>query len=348
MTTTAPERESVELALMLDLAGSIGEAVELSTRAEQAGLDAVYAIEGFRDPFVPLAAIATATSRIRLGTYVANAYARSPAAAASAALNLDELSGGRFLLGLGAGNRHINDWWHGVDSSKPLRKTREYLAVVRAILQARRGDKVDVEGSIHRAQARIARDPVAARIPVVLAAAGPRMIELAATASDGVGVGILVSADHLAEAIRPRALAALEAAGGDPAGLRVMVTAMVNVDHDAERARARARRAICGLCHPVPHPYYDFLLRELGFGAAADAATELAPRGRWAEAAERIDDEIVDRLTVTGTPEQCAAQLTRYRGLADEVVCLPTRTAAAHADDASAALFEMVALARGQ
>jgi alkanesulfonate monooxygenase SsuD/methylene tetrahydromethanopterin reductase-like flavin-dependent oxidoreductase (luciferase family) len=288
--------------------------------------------------------MATATRRIRLGTYVANAYARSPAAAASAALNHDELSGGRFLLGLGAGNRHINDWWHGVDSSKPLQKTREYLAVVRAILGASAGEKIEVAGSVHRARARIARSPVAT-VPVVLAAAGPRMIELAATASDGVGVGILVSAEHLAEVIRPRALAAVEATGTDPDELRFMVTAMVNVDRDVERARARARRAICGLFHPVPHPYYDFLLREQGFAEAADAATELAPQGRWAEAAERIDDEIVDRLTVTGTPEQCAARLRDYDGLVDEVVCLPTRTAAPGDGDAHAELFEMLALA---
>jgi 5,10-methylenetetrahydromethanopterin reductase len=333
-------------ALMADLGGPIGEAVELAQRAEAAGLDAVYAIEAFREPFVPLAAMAAATRRLRLGTYVVNAYARTPAAAASAALNLDELSGGRFTLGVGAGNRHINDWWHGADSSKPMRKLRQYLEVVRALLAARAGDGVEVRGDLHRVRFRTAQDPVGT-VPVVVAAAGPRMIELAAAASDGVGVGILVSPEHLVEEIRPRALAAAEAAGADPGALRFPMAALVAVDDDVARARAGARRAICRLFHPVPHPYYDFLLRRQGYAEAADAVSELAPQSRWAEAAAHLDDEIVDRLTITGTPRQCAARLLDYRGLVDEIICLSPRTPPGTGpDDRYGRVLEALALAR--
>ena len=88
------------------------------------------------------------------------------------------------------------------------------------------------------------------------------------------------------------------------------MAAMVSVDDDEERARATTRHAICRLFHPVPHPYYDFLLRAQGFAAAADAAAELVPQGRVREAMAQIDDEVVDRLTITGT----AAAVCRAAG----------------------------------
>jgi alkanesulfonate monooxygenase SsuD/methylene tetrahydromethanopterin reductase-like flavin-dependent oxidoreductase (luciferase family) len=328
-------------ALHLSPGTSVADGVALARRAETLGVDAVYGIEGVNDVFVPLAAIAAGTTTIRIGSYVANAYARTPQAAAFAALSLDDLSAGRFSLGLGAGNRHVNEWVFGQDSSKPMRKMQDYLAVVRALLSGETPDGAEVGGTIHHMQARFVRPP-ARRVPIVLAAAGPRMIELAATASDGVGLGILISPEHLADDIRPRAETAAAAAGRDPADLRFPMAALVNVDDDAERARQLTRRAICGLFHPVPHPYYDFLLRQQGYAAVADAATELAPQKRWNEAMASIDDELIDHLTITGTPEQCAARLNAYRGIADEVICLQLNTGA---DASTDGLLRMLSLA---
>jgi alkanesulfonate monooxygenase SsuD/methylene tetrahydromethanopterin reductase-like flavin-dependent oxidoreductase (luciferase family) len=337
----------VRCSLLLDLAGPISESVALAAAAEAAGIDAVHAIEGGRDAFVPLAAIAAGTSRIGLGSYVVNAYARSPWLTAMSALDLDELSGGRFTLGIGTGNRHINDWSHGLDSSRPLAKMREYLPIVRAVVAARAGELVSIDGEIHRTNWRAGREPQRRALPVVLAAAGPRMIELAAAATDGVGVGVLVSPEHLRDVIRPLAHAAAVAAGRDADHLRFPMAAMVSVDHDEERARATTRHAICRLFHPVPHPYYDFLLRAQGFADAADAAAELVPAGRVREAMGHIDDEIVDRLTITGTPAACAARLAAYDGLADEVIGLDLRRRDADAPIAAwDDVFEMFALAR--
>jgi 5,10-methylenetetrahydromethanopterin reductase len=316
--------------------------------AEQAGADAVHVIEGLRDPFVPLAAIAAATERVEIGTYVANAYARTPQAAASAALALDELSGGRLVFGVGAGNRHINDWLLGLAMERPLATMRDYLAVLRAFLQGDIGDGPDVGGPIHHTQARFVRPP-ARRIPIVVAAAGPKMTELAASASDGVGLGILIGVDHIARVVRPRAVAACEAAGRDPAKLRFPMAALTSIDDDEDAARARARRAIVGLFHPIPHPYYDHLLREQGYADVADAATELAPQRRWQEAMATIDDELLDRLTFTGTPARCAARFADYEGLVDEIICLPLGTGerTPSTRPADAGLAEAFALARG-
>jgi alkanesulfonate monooxygenase SsuD/methylene tetrahydromethanopterin reductase-like flavin-dependent oxidoreductase (luciferase family) len=330
-------------ALHLELSAPIADTVELARRAEAAGIESVYVIEGLRDAFVPLTAIAAATTTIRLGTYVANAYARAPQTAATAALALDELSAGRCTLGIGAGNPHVNEWVFGVDSRRPMQKMRDYLTVLRAYLHGEIPDTPDVGGPEHHMQRRFVRPP-ARRVPIVLAAAGPRMIELAATASDGVGLGILISADHLAGEIRPRALAAAAAAGRDPSELRFPMAALVSVHDDPELARARARRAICGLFHPIPHPYYDHLLRQQGYADVADAATELAPQKRWDEAMAAIDDALLDHLTICGTPADGAARLRAYDGIADEVICL--NLGGGPEGPSHAAVLEMLTLAR--
>ena len=301
--------------LHLDPSLSAIDMVQRARQAEAAGFDGVYGIDALRDVFVPMAAIATATTRIRVGTYVANAYARTPQAAATAALQLDELSGGRFLLGLGSGNAHVNDWFFGLDSSKPMRKTREYLDVVTALLSGRRPDGPTVGGDIHRVQSRFVR-PVARRVPVVLAAAGPRMIELAASATDGVGLGLLISAEHLTDEIRPRARAAAAAAGRDPDAVRFPMAAMVNVHDDEEQARALTRRAIVGLFHPVPHPYYEFLLRAQGYGAVRGRrlrAGTAAALGRGGRADRRRADRPADDHRHTRAVRRPPGRLRRSR-----------------------------------
>ena len=327
--------ELPRLALHLDLNRPIAESVERARIAEAAGAGAVHVIEGTRDPFVPLAAIAAATTSVQLGTYVANAYARSPQAAANAALALDELSGGRFTFGVGAGNWHLNEWMFGVDSHRPMAKLRDYLAVVGAMLSGASGHEPDVGGPHHRIQRRFVR-PVERPVPVVLAAAGPRMIELAAAATNGVGLGLLISPEHLAGEIRPRAQRAAEAAGRDPAAVRFPMATIVNANEDDELARHLSRRGICALFHPVPHPYYEFLLRAQGYGEVVDALADLASQQRWREAVAAIPDEIVDRLTITGTPERCADRLADYRDLSDEVVCLAVGSGAGTPNDESA------------
>jgi alkanesulfonate monooxygenase SsuD/methylene tetrahydromethanopterin reductase-like flavin-dependent oxidoreductase (luciferase family) len=336
-----------KLALHLALDGPLADIAARARRAEEAGADAVYVIEGVRDAFVPLAAIAAATERVEIGPYVANAYARTPQAAATAALALDELSGGRLVLGIGAGNRHINEWLFGLAMDRPLGKMRDYLAVLRAFLQGDTGDGREVGGPIHHVETRFVSRPPR-RIPIVVAAAGPKMTELAAASSDGVGLGVLIGPEHIADVVRPRALAACEAAGRDPHQLRFPMAALTSIDDDEAAARARARRAIVGLFHPVPHPYYDYLLREQGYARVADAASELAPQRRWSEAAATIDDELLDRLTFTGTPAQCAARVADYDGLADEIIFLPlgTREQSAGAAPGDDALARTIALVR--
>jgi alkanesulfonate monooxygenase SsuD/methylene tetrahydromethanopterin reductase-like flavin-dependent oxidoreductase (luciferase family) len=148
------------------------------------------------------------------------------------------------------------------------------------------------------------------------------MIEVAASAADGVALGVLVSAPYLREVVRPAVRKAANAAGRDPATIAMPMGAVVAVDDDRERARDLVRRTIASLFHPLPHPYYDFLLREQGFAKVADACARHVPEGRIEAAIETMDDALVDRLAFAGDAATCARRVREYEGLADETILL--------------------------
>ena len=147
----------------------MGDLVALGRRAEESGFDAVYLTEAWRSAFVPLSAIAAATSRIRLGPYVLNAYGRSPFLTAMSAVDLDELSGGRLVLGVGGGNKLINEQWQGIPHERVLTKMEEYVTLLRQAARTGLGERLDFEGKVHRMHWVPAVEPIRA-FPVILAA----------------------------------------------------------------------------------------------------------------------------------------------------------------------------------
>ncbi|MCP4223555.1 MAG: LLM class flavin-dependent oxidoreductase [Actinomycetia bacterium] len=310
----------MRLGLLLGFEDSLETIVTLAREGEAAGIGSMYTVEAGRSALVPAAAVVNATERVRVGTYIVNAYAREPWLTGVAARDLDELSGGRFVLGIGTGNPHFNQWYMGADSSKPLAKMREYLEIVRAVVAGRAGEPVRYSGAVHTIRWRASWEPTRQTIPVYLSASGPNMVKLAGEVSDGVGVGIMSSTRFMADIVRPRAQAAAEAVGRDPNALAFPMGALMSVNQDTEAAREATAAAICGLFHPVPHPYYDSQLRQLGYAHFADRAAELMPAGRTREAMELVPDEVIDSMTITGTPAECAARLADYEGLADEVI----------------------------
>ncbi len=312
----------MRLGLLLGFDPSLDALVSLARAGEAAGMAAMYPAEAQRSAVVGAAAVIAATERITVGTYVVNAYARDPWLTGITARDLDELSGGRFVLGIGTGNRHMNEWYMGADTATPVRKLRDYVTIVRAVVAARAGEPVRFEGPEHRIRWRATFEPTRPALPVWLSASGPRMVRLAGEVADGVAVGIMSSTTFLRDVVMPNARAGAVAAGRDPDALAFPMGALVSVNDDEEIAREAVRHKICGLYHPVPHPYYDSQLRQLGFAEFADRATELVPAGRTREAMALVPDEVIDTMTITGTPAQCAARVRAYEGLADEIVIL--------------------------
>ncbi len=336
----------MRLGLLLGFEDSINTMVTLAREGEAAGFESMYTVEAGRSALVPAAAVVAATNQARVGTYIVNAYARDPWLTGLAARDLDELSGGRFVLGVGTGNPHFNEWYMGADTSKPLAKMRDYVEIVRAVVAGRAGEPVRYQGPVHRIRWRASWEPTRPGIPVYLSASGPNMVKLAGEVSDGVGVGIMSSTSFMRDIVRPNARAAAEAVGRDPDVLAFPMGSLVSVNADAELARNATRASICSLFHPVPHPYYDSQLRQLGFADFVDQAYELIPAGRLGEAMALVPDEVIDTMTITGTPRECAARIAEYEHLADEIIAfrIPQRGESAGVA-AFESLFELASIA---
>ena len=169
--------------------GSARADLELARRAEAAGFDGVYTIEFFnRHGYVTLGAIAQATSRIRIGTAIANAFTRSPLLHASAAMDLDELSGGRMVLGLGSATRRMNEDWYGVPFSAPAARMRELVQLLRAAFAAQKGGGLRFDGKYWKVNVPHFSRPGAPRgsIPIWVAAVNRGMIAAAGAVADGL------------------------------------------------------------------------------------------------------------------------------------------------------------------
>ena len=171
---------------MVLMAGSARADVDLAVRAENAGFDSVFTIEFFnRHGYVPLGAIAQATQRIRIGTGIANAFTRSPLLHASAAMDLDELSDGRMVLGLGSATRRMNEEWYGVEFSAPATRMRELVELIRAAFAAQQGGGLDWQGEHWKLRVPLYSRPQAARptIPIWVAAVNRGMVAAAGAAA---------------------------------------------------------------------------------------------------------------------------------------------------------------------
>ncbi|HEY8201513.1 MAG TPA: LLM class flavin-dependent oxidoreductase, partial [Actinomycetota bacterium] len=156
----------------------------LARVAEDAGFHSLWASELYSfDVFTSLTHLALATTRIRIGTNVANVYARTPATLASSAASLDQISGGRFILGIGVSGPQVVQGWHGVPYEQPLARTEETIDVVRAVLRREKLPLSGGEGAVRGL--RLINPPLRAEIPIYVAAIGPRNVELAAARGDG-------------------------------------------------------------------------------------------------------------------------------------------------------------------
>ena len=309
----------MKLGLLL-LNGAMKELVATAQRAEDAGFDSVFVAEVYRSPWVLLTAIAAATQRISLGPYVLNAYARSPFAAGLSALDLNEFAEGRLVLGVGGGNREVNEVWQGIPHARVLTKLREYAQLLQRMARCPLGEPLHFEGEVHRMSWTPAVAPFSKPFPVYVAAVFPGMLKVAAAVADGIAGGATLSPGYLRNVMQPRAVAFAEAAGRDPAALRWRSVMFTAVDEDREKARHAARAALCSLFAPLPHPYYEYTMREQGFGVVADQLLRLMPAGQRDAAFTAIPDEAVDLLTIAGTEEDCRARVREYEGVVEELL----------------------------
>ena len=301
---------------------SIEQLQRIARLAEDKGFRSLRMAEAWRSAWLPLTAMAATTERILLGPYILNAYAHSPLIAAMSAIDFQEFSGGRLLLGVGGGNRIINEQWQGIAHARVLRKMREYVQIMQRVARQPASQTLRFQGEIHRME----WSPVVASrqppFPVLLSAVFPRMLRVAAQVADGIAAGATLSPQYVRDTLRPQAGKAALEVDRDPKSIHWTAVAITAIDTDREKARRAAREALCHLYAPLPHPYYEHTMREQGFARVADQLLQLMPNGHLDAAVDAIPDECVDQLCIAGDLSEASARLTAYRDVVDELLLL--------------------------
>lgn len=258
---------------------------ELARMAEAHGFGCAWGGEANnKDPTVMLSAIAAVTSRMQIGSAVYHILGRTPATLALQAVGLDELSGGRFLLGLGSSNPTIARW-HGLTLDHPIGRVQEYLEIV---ARATRGEKLDFEGKYFSSHAfKLAFKPSEKRIPIYLAAFGPMMTRLAGKITDGVLINMANPGEirRIVADVKKGA----EEAGKNPAAMEIICKIRCSIAHSYDVAREALSHA---LTYYALADYYRALLSRMGFAEEVEAMRAAWKSGGF-HAARRL---ITDRL----------------------------------------------------
>ncbi|CQD18135.1 luciferase-like protein [Mycobacterium lentiflavum] len=295
---------------------------EFAALADDAGFDSVWDYEFYRNPFITHALNARATSRIQLGTGIATAAPRTPYEMANAAADVDELSGGRALLGLGTGGAGWMECFNGTDIDRPLKRIREYVHVVRQLWSHFETDEpFSFQGEIYRASSPPVnpwgtRNLVRPQIPIYLAGLKQGMLRLAGEVGDGV-LGFLPTPTFIQQHVLPNVAAGAAKVGRDPSEIDVTALVICSVSDDREAALRRAR---INVGNYVAYPVSSTVIEFMGLQEDRDHVLRRLLEEGPAALATAASDALVQAFSVAGTPDEVADQLVAYDGVLPHIV----------------------------
>ena len=288
-------------------APSVPEMVELSQLAEARGYESVWVAETrlTRDAIVPTAAIAYATKRIQIATGCINVYTRGAVLVAITFASLDELSGGRAILGIATGSPLVLQA-QGYEFKLPLTRLREYVEAVQRLLAQ---GKVSYEGRTLRIPESVLEfEPPRRHIPTYLGVTGPKALELAGEIADGVLLNGFLPVSYVQHA-RERINAGEARAGRELGSVDVAGAIVTSMDPDGQVARDRVRGFLAMYLTRFPN-----IARETGLEQEyLESLHQAMAEGGVEAAAKLVSDEVVDLLVAAGTPEECRARVEAYR-----------------------------------
>ena len=311
-----------------DWGSGLANAVSIAQEADRLGFHSGWTAEAYgTDAVTPLTWLMANTERMSWGTAIMQMPARSPAMTAMTAATLDLMSGGRFLLGVGASGPQVAEGWHGEAYGKPLGKTREYVEIVRAILAREaplehHGPHYDIPYSGADATGlgkplKLIVHPRRADLPIYVAAIGPKNVELTAEIADG-WLPIFFSPSRLRETYGAALDAGFATAGGakslETFDIAPTVTVLVGDDLDALRGLVKPMTALyIGGMGARGKNFYNDLACRYGYEAAAKEIQDLYLDGKKAEATAAVPDELVDEVALVGPKERIADRLDQWR-----------------------------------
>jgi alkanesulfonate monooxygenase SsuD/methylene tetrahydromethanopterin reductase-like flavin-dependent oxidoreductase (luciferase family) len=289
---------------------------EYARLADEAGFASIWSYELYRNPFTLLALAATTSRRATLATGLTGAFPRSPFECANGAADVDELTGGRMLLGLGTGVPEFLEAFHSTDARQMVGRMREYIDVLRLSWQyLAHGEAASFEGEHYRfvppplnpwGVRAGGRD----RIPIYLAAMRPKLLALTGEKADG-WIGYLATPRFLERQVIPAIAAGAEAAGRDPGEVELAAEIICCVSPDRDVALRRARIHV-GFY--VAHPVSDVVAAEHGLEADVAAVRQALMTEGFA-GLEKTSDRLVEAFSIAGTPEEARQQVDQYGAL---------------------------------
>jgi probable F420-dependent oxidoreductase len=291
-------------------------------RFEDLGLYGVWSPQLHFPPFVTLGAAAMATKRLKLGTGIALAFVRSAVETALSALDIDRLSGGRMVLGLGTSVRDWNERVHGVVYGKPVAHLREIVTAVRAIVEkGHTGELGEIAGPYHRLDLRAfsIRKPVRSSIPIYVPALFEKTVTLAGEAADGL-LGHPVWSEQWVEAQAARLSQALAGRGRKRADFHVNLWNYAAIAGDRKQAIDDMRGTVAFYSSLAQYRRYYVAQ---GFGAQADAVIAAAARKDTAAMLKAVPDEMVTTFAIAGTPDEVVERVARLWQYADSMTLSP-------------------------
>ena len=303
------------LGTFISVGRSLDSALDRVRLAEQLGYHSVYTthIAG-RDSLTLLAAYASVTESIRVGTGVLPIYSRSPATTAQQAVTIDEIAHGRLTLGIGVSHRVTVENWYGTEINKPVSEMRDYVSILRAIFAGE--DPPESE----RFPTRFHFLGVNARpdLPIYTAGLSPKMLELAGELADGV-VLWLCNPDYIRDVVVPHVQEGRRKAGRSLDGFDIVAAVPTAVTDEVDGARATLR---ADLSPYFLLPFYRKMIERSGYEADVRLFDEAMERGDASAAAIAISDGFLENLAAIGTPDIAAAAVERYRDAGATSPCI--------------------------
>ncbi len=282
-------------------------AIDWVRLADEAGVDTVWVAEAWgRDCFTILTLLARETKRVNLGTGIVNVYSRTPAALAQHFATLDELSGGRMIIGLGTSGQRVVEHWHGVPFRPPLTRLREYVDIIRVILA---GEPLKYHGKVFRLERafRLRFQPVRPSIPIFIASLTPKSVGQTAEIADG-WMPVMIPLERLAREVEAfRQL--VRDAGRSPQDVIVRSPGSVTVTRDLEKARQERKAHLAFYITNMGEFYWQQLVR-LGYAEEVNKIRKAWNEGGRAAGTAAVPDSLVDSLFLAGPVEACRERLS--------------------------------------
>lgn len=304
-------------------AASAADIAEAVRRLEDLGLDGVWAPQLHSPPFPTLAAAAMASTKLKLGSGIALAFTRSPMETALSALDIDRISGGRMVLGLGTGVRLWNERSHGIVYGNPVAHLREVAQTVRAIIErGHSGELGAIDGTYHKLDLRgftTMRKPVRASIPIYVPALFRNTVVVAAEVADGLLGHPVWSIDWFAEQAKTLETA-LAAQHRSRDQFHVNLWGYAAIASDRKQAIDDMRGTVAFYSSVAQYEKY---FAAHGFGAQARAVVDAARRNDSAAMLKAVPDEMVTTFAIAGTPDEARARIERMWQFADSITLSP-------------------------